>query len=90
MRIERRYPVRDRLARALFTAICRSMGLEPTANRRSMTAPIYVMAPDSATHERLWARYTALVPHLDDQLLAVTRGFILEQCGIDMPPGPPR
>ena len=90
MVVERRYPVNDRLARGLFAAICRSMGLEPTAKSKSMTAPVYVQAPDGATHERLLARYKTLMPLLDDKLLAVTRDFIMEHCGINVPPEPPR
>lgn len=87
---KRRYPVNDRLARSLFAAICRSMGLQPTTKSKSVTAPVYVRAPDAVTHERLWARYKTLMPLLDDKLLTVARDFILEHCSIDMPPEPPR
>jgi hypothetical protein len=86
--VERSYDVKDRFARALLAAVCRSMGLEPFARSKSPTAPIYVRAPDRATHDRMWERFTGLVPALDDRLLEVTRSFIKEQCGLDTPPAP--
>lgn len=88
--VERKYPVTDRLARGLFVALCRSMGLEPYVRSKGATAPVYVSAPDVATHERLWARYRTLLPELDDKLLTLTSDFIREHCGIEMPPAPPR
>lgn len=88
--IERKYPVTDRVARALFAAICRSMNLEPTAASKRPGAPIYVRAPDAATHERLWARYRELMPALDDRVLAVTADFIRENTGIVTPIAPRR
>ena len=72
----------------MLAAVCRTMGLEPYARSKSPTAPIYVQAPDRATHDQLWARFTTLVAQMDDQLLEVTRTFIQEHCGIDLPPAP--
>jgi len=90
LEIERKYPVTDRVARALFAAICRSMNLEPTAASKRPGAPIYVRAPDAATHERLWARYRELMPTLDDRVLDVTADFIREHTGIVTPIAPRR
>jgi hypothetical protein len=86
--VERKYPLTDRLARGLFVAICRAEGLEPYVRSKGATAPVYVTAPDVATHERLWARYGMLMPKLDDRLLVTTSDFIREHCGLDMPPEP--
>lgn len=86
---ERRYLLKDRLARGLFSAICRSMGVEPYARSASETAPIYVTA-DAATHARLWARYAELMPLMDDRVLSAASDFIRECCGIEMPPAPRR
>ena len=86
---ERRYLLKDRLARGPFSAICRSMGVEPYARSTSETAPIYVTA-DAAMHARLWARYVELVPHLDDRVLTAASDFIREHCDIEMPPAPRR
>jgi len=88
--VERRYAISDRLARALFVALCRSMKLTAEANSPKVTAPIYVTAPDDATHDRLWERYRALMPDLDDQLLATTAAFIRTHCGVEMPVAPRR
>ena len=84
--VEHSYDVKDRFARALLAAVCRSMGLEPFARSKKPTAPIYVRAPDRATLDQMWSRFTSLVPALDDRLLDVTRSFIKEQCGHDTPP----
>jgi len=86
--VDRSYDVKDRFARALLAAVCRSMGLEPFARSKTPTAPIYIRAPDRATHDQMWERFTGLVPALDDRLLDVTRSFIKEQCGLDTPPSP--
>ena len=88
LQIERRYEVSDRLARALFAALCRSMNLEPYTRGRKTSSVVYVMAPDAATHEQLWTRYKTLVPELDQQLLGVTANFIRQHCGIDVPIAP--
>ena len=58
---ERRYVMKDRLARGLFNAVCQSMGVDAYTRSTSSTAPIYVTA-DAAVHARLWARWVELVP----------------------------
>lgn len=83
--VEHSYDVKDRYARVLLIGVCRSMGLEPFARSKKPLAPLYVRAPDRATLDRLWARFNELLHPLDDQLLEVTRVFLKEHCGLDMP-----
>ncbi len=83
LEVERRYTINDRFARALFASVCRSMGLVPTAASKRPTAQIVVRAADTATHERLLARFDALLPLLDDKLVALSADFVHEHLGID-------
>ena len=46
---EKRYEMKDRLARGLFTALCRSLNVDAYTLTKSSTAPIYVRA-DAPTH----------------------------------------
>lgn len=84
---ERRYVMKDRLARGLFNAVCQSMGVDAYTRSTSSTAPIYVTA-DAAVHARLWARWVELVPLYDDRVLSAASDFIREHCGVDLPPAP--
>jgi hypothetical protein len=84
--VEHSYDVKDRFARALLSAVCQSMGLVPFVRSKKPQAPISVRARDRAALDQMWARFTELVPALDDQLLDVTRLFIKERCGLDTPP----
>ena len=84
---ERRYVMKDRLARGLFNAVCQSMGAEAYTRSTSGTAPIYVTA-DAAVHARLWARWVELAPLYDDRVLSAASDFIREHCGVELPPAP--
>jgi hypothetical protein len=84
---ERRYVMKDRLARGLFNAVCRSQGVDAYTRGTSSTAPIYVTA-DAAGHARLWARWVELVPRYDDCVLSAASDFIREHCGVELPPAP--
>lgn len=46
LEIEQSYDVKDRFARGLLAAVCRSMGLEPFSRSKGLMAPIYVRAKD--------------------------------------------
>lgn len=86
---EKRYEMKDRLARGLFTALCRSLNVDAYTLTKSSTAPIYVRA-DAPTHARLRARWAELLPLYDDHVLAAAGEFIREHCGVEMPPAPRR
>jgi len=83
LQVEHRYDLKDRFARALLAAVCRTMGLQPYARSKRPNAPIYVRGPDGATLDRMFERFTTLLPQMDDRLLEVTRAFIKEHCGLD-------
>jgi len=82
---ERRYVIKDRLARGLFNAVCQSMGADAYTRSTSNTAPIYVTA-DAVGHARLWARWVELAPLYDDRVLSAASDFIREHCGVELPP----
>jgi len=82
--VERRYSINDRFARALFASVCRSMDLVPTAASKRPGAQIVVRAADAATHDRLLARFDALLPLLDHKLVALSADFVHEHLGIDL------
>lgn len=82
--VERSYQMNDRLTRTLFVALCKTMNLEPGLKSKRPLAPIYVIAPDTATHDRLLARYDELAASLDDKLIALTTDFIREHLGIEI------
>lgn len=88
-RFEKRYEMKDRLARGLFNALCQSMGVDAFTRRGSATAPIYVTA-EAAEHARLWSRFVELMPQYDDHVLAAASDFIRTHCGVDLPPAPRR
>lgn len=81
--VARGYDIDDRLLRTLFLAVCKSMHLVPMRDDRTPT--LVVTAPDVATQDQLEARFLALSAQLDDQLMALTVGFIREHCGLDVP-----
>ena len=82
--VECGYESEDRLLRTLVLAVCRSMNLEAYQDDSRSPTTLFVMAP-AATHDELAARIDALVPKLDDQLMALTASFIREHCGLDVP-----
>ena len=82
--VECGYEADDRLLRTLVMAVCRSMNLEAYQDDSRSPSTLFVMAPE-ATHDELAARIEALVPKLDDQLMALTASFIREHCGLEVP-----
>ena len=82
--IERGYTMNDRLLRTLFLAICRNMKLEAFTKTRKELAPVWVAAPDAATHDELMRRYDALAAILDAKLMGLTSDFVREHCGIEL------
>lgn len=45
---------------------------------------LFVSAPDLATHEELWRRFSPLATTLDQKLMTLTADFVREQCGLDV------
>jgi hypothetical protein len=84
--LERKYDLGDRLMLTLFLAVCRTMQLKAYRRGKKTSTVLYVPAPDEATHERLWARFTALAPALDEKLLEVTANYVREHCGVELQP----
>jgi hypothetical protein len=82
--LERKYDLGDRLMLTLFLAVCRAMGLKAYRRGKKTSTVRYVLAPDGAAHERLWTRFTALAPALDEKLLDVTADYVREHCGVEL------
>lgn len=82
MAIERGYEINDRLGETLFLAVCKTMKLEPYRLPRKRA--LFVSAPDQATHDALWKRFSTLAPTLDQKLMVLTADFIREHCGLDV------
>ena len=82
MGVERSSDANDRMMQMLLLALCREQGLQATRKGRK-TSKLHVTAPDGATLDRFEARAQELMAKLDQELLALTARFLLEQTGVE-------
>ena len=84
--LAREYKIGDRFLDALLLGLCAEMDLTATRSSNRRHASLIVRAPDVATHDRLWARFQALMPDYEAKLHAVSSAFLREHCGAELRP----